>query len=144
MFYCSLINDKANSEMALHILRWKQTAEFGILPNKKMPHSFYVDTTDFYGEVAFIHEPEKQRPAQRFAQIAAKEVYGLEGFDNRGPFPKLFRKGRLVFSIEVVYDKAISYKDNTSYSGIFHSCELRDLHELRRLCQYLGFYTCCG
>ena len=103
--------------MAIHLLRWKQTAEVGILPNKKLPYSFYVDTTDFYGEAAAMHEIEKQRPARRFVQAAAHEVYGLKGYDARGPFPLKFVKGKLKNSIQVEYDMDIRYKNNTSYSG---------------------------
>ena len=93
--------------------------EMGYLPNKFLPLSFYADTADFYGKRAKPHETEKQRPAARFVQAAAKEVYGFQGYDARGPVPTAFRPLKHEDVLEVVYDVSIKYKAATSYSGTY-------------------------
>ena len=50
---------------AEHIVRWKQTAEVGYLPNEKMPNTFLGVTIDIFGRRGDPHEKAKQHVAKR-------------------------------------------------------------------------------
>lgn len=58
---------------AAHLIRWKQTAEVGYLPNDKLPDTFMGYTLDLFGKRGDIHETGKQHVAKRMLPGAKKK-----------------------------------------------------------------------
>ncbi|XP_061870055.1 sialate O-acetylesterase [Colius striatus] len=71
-------------------LRWHQTADVGVVPNARMPHTFMavaMDLGDQRSPYGSIHPRDKQHVAQRLQLGARAVAYGEKELVFQGPFP---------------------------------------------------------
>merc|ERR1712142_1121030 len=101
-------------------LRWHQTADYGFVPNEKMPNTFMATAVDTYDEENGIHPRYKKIVGERLAYAGLNVAYGLKEFPANGPLaPTIFDDGNNYF---VEFDQDIVY-DSTELSGFFYCCE---------------------
>ncbi|ERE75812.1 sialate O-acetylesterase-like protein [Cricetulus griseus] len=101
-------------------IRWHQTADFGFVPNLKMPNTFMavaMDLCDLNSPFGSIHPRDKQTVAYRLHLGARALAYGEKNLAFQGPLPKkieLLAHSRL---LSLTYDQKIQVhrQDNKSF-----------------------------
>ena len=71
------------------MIRWHQTADYGYVPNPKMPNTFMavaMDLGDFESPYGAIHPRYKQDVGSRLVLGALQLVYGRD-VNPQGPYP---------------------------------------------------------
>uniref|UniRef100_A0A8C8BNF6 Sialic acid acetylesterase n=1 Tax=Otus sunia TaxID=257818 RepID=A0A8C8BNF6_9STRI len=71
-------------------LRWHQTADLGVVPNARMPHTFMavaMDLGDEHSPYGSIHPRDKQNVAHRLQLGARAVAYGEKNVIFQGPYP---------------------------------------------------------
>jgi len=102
------------------ILRLHQTADFGTIPNTRMPKTFMAVSVDTYDEENGIHPRYKQVVGERLATAGMNVAYGDESFPSQGPIGQLganFPNG----DYSLTYDQPFTY-DDSELSGFFFCC----------------------
>ncbi|XP_068096394.1 sialate O-acetylesterase isoform X2 [Hyperolius riggenbachi] len=104
------------------VIRWHQTADYGFVPNPKMPNTFMAvamdlgDETSPYGSV---HPRDKQTVAYRLYLGARAIAYGKKSVPFKGPFP---------VSVDVYY--AYSYMNITYDQDLLITHTQDDIFEI--------------
>ncbi|XP_016059871.1 PREDICTED: sialate O-acetylesterase [Miniopterus natalensis] len=86
----SVLTD-ANSDDGFSQIRWHQTADFGYVPNKRMPNTFMavaMDLCDRDSPFGSIHPRDKQTVAYRLHLGARAVAYGEKTLTFQGPLPE--------------------------------------------------------
>ncbi|KAL3884153.1 hypothetical protein ACJMK2_030373 [Sinanodonta woodiana] len=74
-------------------LRWAQTANYGYVPNTKLPNVFMsvaMDLPDFASPYGTVHPRDKEDVSSRLVLAARAVAYGEKGLDFQGPQPTKF------------------------------------------------------
>merc|ERR1719239_1464959 len=102
------------------ILRNHQTADYGTVPNPRMPQTFMAVSVDTYDEENGIHPRFKQVVGERLATAGMNVAYGVESFPSQGPVVNL---GEILANGDhkLTYDQPFTY-DNSELSGFFSCC----------------------
>ncbi|KAL7400798.1 hypothetical protein ABVT39_017977 [Epinephelus coioides] len=101
-------------------VRWHQTADFGYVPNERMPNTFMavaLDLPDPGSPLGPIHPRDKQDVAYRLTLGARAVAYNEKGVAFQGPFPKQILDNRT--HVIVNYDQKISVNKSDQ---IFEIC----------------------
>uniref|UniRef100_H2ZQA6 Sialate O-acetylesterase domain-containing protein n=1 Tax=Ciona savignyi TaxID=51511 RepID=H2ZQA6_CIOSA len=72
------------------VIRWRQTANYGYVPNDKMPNTFMavaMDLTDSESPTGGIHPRDKQTVAERLLLGSMNVAYGRKDINPDGPLP---------------------------------------------------------
>jgi len=108
-----------NAGLSYPILRNHQTADYGKVPNPRMPGTFMAVAVDTYDQENGIHPRFKQVIGERLAIAGMKVAYGQEDFPSSGPgITDLFvsESGFLLF-----YDEPFTY-DDSELTGFYYCC----------------------
>ncbi|XP_012607932.1 sialate O-acetylesterase [Microcebus murinus] len=87
----SSVLSKDNSEDGFPQIRWHQTADFGYVPNVKMPNTFMavaMDLCDKDSPFGSIHPRDKNTVAYRLHLGARAVAYGEKSVTFQGPLPE--------------------------------------------------------
>ncbi|KAM7051620.1 sialate O-acetylesterase isoform 2-T2 [Molossus nigricans] len=104
----------ANSDDGFPQIRWHQTADFGHVPNLRMPNTFMavaMDLCDRNSPFGSIHPRDKQTVAYRLHLGARAVAYGEKMLTFEGPLPKkielLAHKGllNLMYSQQILVQR---------------------------------------
>jgi len=100
-----------NPDSSWPLIRWHQTADFGVAPNSRMNHTFMsaaMDTHDPESPYGVIHPRDKLTVANRLAWAGLALEYGRADLPSQGPQPKLINGdgGSWVFRVD--YDQPIT------------------------------------
>ncbi|XP_060070512.1 sialate O-acetylesterase-like [Ylistrum balloti] len=90
-------------------LRWSQTAQYGKVPNTKMPNTFMavaMDLPDFGSPRGNIHPRFKHDVASRLALSALGVAYHKTELNYQGPYPSSFTNAQ--HSLNIEYDNGQS------------------------------------
>nr|P82450.2 RecName: Full=Sialate O-acetylesterase; AltName: Full=Sialic acid-specific 9-O-acetylesterase; AltName: Full=Yolk sac protein 2; Contains: RecName: Full=Sialate O-acetylesterase small subunit; Contains: RecName: Full=Sialate O-acetylesterase large subunit; Flags: Precursor [Rattus norvegicus] len=109
-----------SSDYGFPEIRWHQTADFGSVPNPKMPNTFMavaMDLCDRDSPFGSIHPRDKQTVAYRLHLGARAVAYGEKNLTFQGPLPKkieLLARNEL---LNLTYDQEIQVqrKDNKTF-----------------------------
>lgn len=109
-----------SSDYGFPEIRWHQTADFGSVPNPKMPNTFMavaMDLCDRDSPFGSIHPRDKQTVAYRLHLGARAVAYGEKNLTFQGPLPKkieLLARNEL---LSLTYDQEIQVqrKDNKTF-----------------------------
>ncbi|KAJ6658674.1 hypothetical protein lerEdw1_019834 [Lerista edwardsae] len=104
-------------------IRWHQTADFGFVPNKKMPNTFMavaLDLCDDKSPFGRIHPRDKQTVAYRLHLGARAVAYGEKKLIFQGPYPQRVNIDVATKLINVTYGEEISLEH--SDNKIFEVC----------------------
>ncbi|KAM8852960.1 sialate O-acetylesterase [Synchiropus picturatus] len=88
-------------------IRWHQTADIGIVPNKRMPNTFMavtLDLPDYNSPYGPIHPRDKQDVAYRLS-LGARALAYDENISFLGPFPQHIFSDAMSFYI--IYDQEV-------------------------------------
>ncbi|XP_042332968.1 sialate O-acetylesterase [Sceloporus undulatus] len=104
-------------------IRWHQTADYGYVPNTKMPNTFMAVTIDLGDEnspYGSIHPRDKQTVAYRLHLGALAVAYGKKFLVYQGPYPQMVQVDADHELINVTYNEPIVLRqlDNK----IFEAC----------------------
>jgi len=102
------------------ILRNHQTADYGTVPNSRMPQTFMAVSVDTYDEENGIHPRFKQVVGERLATAGMNIAYGVESFPSQGPVSQMVEilaNG----DYKLTFDQPFTY-DNSELSGFFSCC----------------------
>jgi len=101
-------------------LRNHQTADYGTVPNPRMPKTFMAVALDTYDAEHGVHPHYKQIVGRRLATTGMAVAYGDPGYPTQGPIVEdveLLTGGY----IRLRYDQAFTY-NNSDLSGFFYCC----------------------
>jgi sialate O-acetylesterase len=102
------------------IIRWHQTADRAIVPNRVLENTFMAVAIDTYDETNGIHPRYKQIVGQRLAIAGMNVAYGNSSFPANGPHPKELNViGGPTVSLK--YNQKITY-NQTEISGFYYCC----------------------
>ncbi|XP_005069293.1 sialate O-acetylesterase isoform X1 [Mesocricetus auratus] len=101
-------------------IRWHQTADFGFVPNLKMPNTFMavaMDLCDRDSPFGSIHPRDKQTVAYRLHLGARALAYGETNLTFQGPLPKKIELLAHNGLLNLMYDQEIQVQrqDNKSF-----------------------------
>uniref|UniRef100_A0A8D0BS21 Sialic acid acetylesterase n=1 Tax=Salvator merianae TaxID=96440 RepID=A0A8D0BS21_SALMN len=110
------------------VIRWHQTADFGFVPNKKMPNTFMAVTIDLGDEnspYGSIHPRDKQSVAYRLYLGALALAYAEKSTVFQGPYPQNIQVDVLHKNITVTYEESILLRnlDNKTFEVCCFSME---------------------
>ncbi|KAL8173776.1 UNVERIFIED_CONTAM: hypothetical protein K2H54_024831 [Gekko kuhli] len=91
-------------------IRWHQTADYGYVPNKKMPNTFMavaLDLCDGSSPYGSIHPRDKQSVAYRLHLGALAVAYGKENVTFQGPYPQQVLVDAALKILNVTYSQNI-------------------------------------
>ncbi|XP_023557289.1 sialate O-acetylesterase isoform X2 [Octodon degus] len=122
-----------NADDGFPQIRWHQTADFGFVPNVKMPNTFMavaMDLCDRDSPFGSIHPRDKQTVAYRLHLGARAVAYGEKNLTFQGPLPE---------KIELLADKGLLKL--TYYQGIQVQRQDKKIFEISccsdRQCEWL-------
>ncbi|XP_066495510.1 sialate O-acetylesterase [Tiliqua scincoides] len=104
-------------------IRWHQTADFGYVPNRKMPNTFMavaIDLGDDKSPTGSIHPRDKQSVAYRLHLGARAVAYGEKNLTFQGPYPQSVHVGVVEKLIKVTFGQKI--KLHHLNKNIFEVC----------------------
>ncbi|XP_077161221.1 sialate O-acetylesterase isoform X2 [Paroedura picta] len=104
-------------------IRWHQTADYGYVPNKKMPNTFMavaLDLCDASSPYGSIHPRDKQSVAYRLHLGALAVAYGKHNLTFQGPFPEQVQVDVALKVLNVTYSQSIQLHHMDS--KIFEVC----------------------
>ncbi|XP_054853840.1 sialate O-acetylesterase [Eublepharis macularius] len=104
-------------------IRWHQTADYGYVPNKKMPNTFMavaLDLCDASSPYGSIHPRDKQSVAYRLHLGALAVAYGKDNLTFQGPFPQQVQVDVALKLLNVTYNQNIQLHHMDS--KIFEVC----------------------
>ncbi|XP_078000939.1 sialate O-acetylesterase-like isoform X2 [Glandiceps talaboti] len=119
-------------------IRWHQTADYGYVPNEKMPNVFMavaMDLGDPQSPAGAQHPRYKQDVGYRLALAGRAIAYKESSVKYNGPFPTNITVWSLGSTIDIVYDDAkteIELKHNTGFESAVRP------HQTVRLCLLTG------
>ncbi|XP_041513398.1 sialate O-acetylesterase [Microtus oregoni] len=101
-------------------IRWHQTADFGFVPNLKMPNTFMavaMDLCDRDSPFGSIHPRDKQTVAYRLHLGARAVAYGEKNLTFQGPLPKKIELLAHNGLLSLTYDQEIKVhrQDNKTF-----------------------------
>ncbi|XP_049981626.1 sialate O-acetylesterase [Alexandromys fortis] len=101
-------------------IRWHQTADFGFVPNLKMPNTFMavaMDLCDRDSPFGSIHPRDKQTVAYRLHLGARAVAYGEKNLTFQGPLPKKIELLAHNGLLNLTYDQEIKVhrQDNKTF-----------------------------
>ncbi|XP_057623045.1 sialate O-acetylesterase [Chionomys nivalis] len=101
-------------------IRWHQTADFGFVPNLKMPNTFMavaMDLCDRDSPFGSIHPRDKQTVAYRLHLGARAVAYGEKNLTFQGPLPKKIELLAPNGLLNLTYDQEIKVhrQDNKTF-----------------------------
>ncbi|XP_031200147.1 sialate O-acetylesterase isoform X2 [Mastomys coucha] len=101
-------------------IRWHQTADFGSVPNPKMPNTFMavaMDLCDRESPFGSIHPRDKQTVAYRLHLGARAVAYGEKNLTFQGPLPKKIELLASNGLLSLTYDQEIlvQRQDNKTF-----------------------------
>ncbi|XP_061448897.1 sialate O-acetylesterase [Rhineura floridana] len=101
-------------------IRWHQTADYGYVPNKKMPHTFMavaIDLGDESSPYGSIHPRDKQTVAYRLLLGALAVAYGDKTMVFQGPYPEKVQVDIAHESLNVTFEDHIlvRHSDNKTF-----------------------------
>ncbi|KAH0515522.1 sialate O-acetylesterase [Microtus ochrogaster] len=101
-------------------IRWHQTADFGFVPNLKMPNTFMavaMDLCDWDSPFGSIHPRDKQTVAYRLHLGARAVAYGEKNLTFQGPLPKKIELLAYNGLLNLTYDQEIKVhrQDNKTF-----------------------------
>ncbi|XP_051012155.1 sialate O-acetylesterase [Acomys russatus] len=120
-----------SSDYGFPEIRWHQTADFGYVPNLKMPNTFMAVTMDLCDRdspFGSIHPRDKQTVAYRLHLGARAVAYGEKNLTFQGPLPKKIKLLAQKRLLSLKYDQEIQVQrqDNKTFE-IFccndHQCK---------------------
>ncbi|XP_015284889.1 PREDICTED: sialate O-acetylesterase [Gekko japonicus] len=91
-------------------IRWHQTADYGYVPNTKMPNTFMavaLDLCDGSSPYGSIHPRDKQSVAYRLHLGALAVAYGKENVTFQGPYPEQVLVDAALKILNVTYNQNI-------------------------------------
>nr|XP_056716641.1 sialate O-acetylesterase [Euleptes europaea] len=91
-------------------IRWHQTADYGYVPNKKMPNTFMavaLDLCDGSSPYGSIHPRDKQSVAYRLHLGALAVAYGKGNITFQGPYPQQVHMDIALKVLNVTYNQNI-------------------------------------
>ncbi|XP_048368636.1 sialate O-acetylesterase isoform X4 [Sphaerodactylus townsendi] len=91
-------------------VRWHQTADYGYVPNKKMPNTFMavaLDLCDSSSPYGSIHPRDKQTVAYRLHLGALAMAYGKDNLTFQGPYPQQVQVDVALKVLNVTYNQNI-------------------------------------
>uniref|UniRef100_A0A8C6R1K0 Sialate O-acetylesterase n=1 Tax=Nannospalax galili TaxID=1026970 RepID=A0A8C6R1K0_NANGA len=98
-------------------IRWHQTADFGFVPNLKMPNTFMavtMDLCDRNSPFGSIHPRDKQTVAYRLHLGARAVAYGEKNLTFQGPLPKKIEFFASSGLLNLTYDQQIQVQRQDS------------------------------
>uniref|UniRef100_A0A8D0G657 Sialic acid acetylesterase n=1 Tax=Sphenodon punctatus TaxID=8508 RepID=A0A8D0G657_SPHPU len=104
-------------------IRWHQTADYGYVPNKKMPNTFMavaVDLCDEHSPYGSIHPRDKQSVAYRLHLGARAVAYGEKDLVFQGPYPETVLVDVVAGFIYVLYGQELQFLHMDNH--IFEVC----------------------
>jgi len=112
------------------VIRWHESADFGYVPNEKMPRVFMSVPLDTFdpkeGYPGNIHPRNKQLASVRLAYAGLNIAYGLTDYPTNGPFPVSAKTmTSQPGSLRVSFDQEVDYNMNAEVSG-FYWCDNPD------------------
>ncbi|XP_030893634.1 sialate O-acetylesterase-like [Leptonychotes weddellii] len=124
----------ATSDDTFPQIRWHQTADFGYVPNARMPSTFMavaMDLCDRKSPFGSIHPRDKQTVAYRLHLGARAVAYG----------EKLIFQGPLPENLELLADKGLL---NLTYSLEIQVQRQHNIFEVRRIVETVGVHPVWG
>nr|BAC26026.1 unnamed protein product [Mus musculus] len=111
---------KNSSDYGFPEIRWHQTADFGHVPNPKMPNTFMavaIDLCDRDSPFGSIHPRDKQTVAYRLHLGARAVAYGEKNLTFQGPLPKKIELLASNGLLNLTYDQEIQVQmqDNKTF-----------------------------
>ncbi|XP_044293531.1 sialate O-acetylesterase isoform X2 [Varanus komodoensis] len=91
-------------------IRWHQTADYGYVPNKRMPNTFMavsIDLGDDGSPYGSIHPRDKQTVAYRLLLGALAIAYEEKSIVFQGPYPQKVQVDRAHAAINVTYEEQV-------------------------------------
>ncbi|XP_020667217.3 sialate O-acetylesterase [Pogona vitticeps] len=91
-------------------IRWHQTADYGYVPNEKMPNTFMavtIDLGDHNSPYGSIHPRDKQTVAYRLHLGALAVAYGEKSMIFQGPYPQKVQVNVVKKYINVTYGERV-------------------------------------
>lgn len=109
-----------SSDYGFPEIRWHQTADFGSVPNPKMPNTFMavaMDLCDRDSPFGSIHPRDKQTVAYRLHLGARAVAYGEKNLTFQGPLPKKIELLAHKELLNLTYDQELQVqrKDNKTF-----------------------------
>lgn len=109
-----------SSDYGFPEIRWHQTADFGYVPNLKMPNTFMavsMDLCDRDSPFGSIHPRDKQTVAYRLHLGARAVAYGEKNLTFQGPLPKKIELLPENGLLNLTYDQEIQVQsqDNKTF-----------------------------
>ncbi|XP_053125723.1 sialate O-acetylesterase isoform X2 [Hemicordylus capensis] len=101
-------------------IRWHQTADYGYVPNQKMPNTFMavaMDLCDDESPYGSIHPRDKQSVAHRLYLGALALAYGKKGATFQGPYPEKVELVAASGLLNVIFGEHIElrHSDNKTF-----------------------------
>ncbi|XP_021494308.1 sialate O-acetylesterase [Meriones unguiculatus] len=120
-----------SSDYGFPEIRWHQTADFGYVPNLRMPNTFMAVTMDLCDRdspFGSIHPRDKQTVAYRLYLGARAVAYGEKNLTFQGPLPKKIELLAHNGLLSLTYDQEIQVQrqDNKTFEVaccIDHQCK---------------------
>ena len=108
------------------LLRWRQTAEFGYVPNTAMPNTFMataIDLGDLESPHGSDHPRYKQYVSARLVTGALQTAYGLDT-NPQGPIPVSAIRQSDSNNVLLTYpdDQILVWKENSNFEVSFENC----------------------
>eukprot|EP01084_Bolivina_argentea_P283283 485109_1 len=102
------------------IVRWGQTANYGYVPNEKMPNTFMataIDLGDPTSPWTDIHPRYKQPVADRLTQAGKNIIYGESEMYMNGPIANkaMVSNGKIVVNFRNVGEKGLMIKNSNGF-----------------------------
>nr|XP_034347180.1 sialate O-acetylesterase isoform X2 [Arvicanthis niloticus] len=109
---------KNSSDPGFPEIRWHQTADFGFVPNLKMPNTFMavaMDLCDRDSPFGSIHPRDKQTVAYRLHLGARAVAYGEKNLTFQGPLPEKIELLAHSGLLNLTYDREIQISCCSDY-----------------------------
>merc|ERR1719167_1887189 len=105
-------------------IRWHQTADMGVVPNRRLENVFMAVALDTYDEGHSVHPRYKQIVAERLAMAGLNVAYGMKTYPTNGPYIQSINLSSSVHNdglVFITYDRNITYNDS-ELSGFYYCC----------------------
>ncbi|XP_076822107.1 sialate O-acetylesterase-like [Clavelina lepadiformis] len=126
--FVQLANDEGPDDGSFPVIRWHQTADYGYVPNPKMPNTFMavaMDLPDSDSPYGAIHPRDKQDVARRLSYGGLNIAY-KRPIDPQGPIPSSGVRsadGRVVLTYPNHQHLIVSEQGNFQVCCNFSKCD---------------------
>ncbi|XP_063167154.1 sialate O-acetylesterase isoform X2 [Candoia aspera] len=101
-------------------IRWHQTADYGYVPNKRMPNTFMavtIDLGDSESPYGSIHPRDKRTVAYRLHLGALAIAYGERSITFQGPYPQKVQVNETHRLLNITFEEHIQlrHRDNNTF-----------------------------